>query len=85
MCRRFAAIAARHELVSPRISTASGFDRDDDLPDRLGGGGAGGAEIVIRRAQIEVLEEDLIELVVVVLAGVDNDVIGMPVERGHDA
>ena len=37
-----------------------------------------------RDPQIEVLEEHLIELVVVVLAGVDDDVIRVAIERGHD-
>ena len=57
----------------------------DDLADSLAGRGARGAQEVVRLAQLEILEEDLVQLVVVVLAGVHRDVIGRLVQRGQDA
>ena len=54
---------------------------DDDVADRFGGGCAGGFEEDVRRPDAEILEEDLVELVIVILAGVDEFVVAMPVEH----
>ena len=43
------------------------------------------SEEVVGRAQPEVVEEDLVELVVVVLPGVHEHVVDWRVERGDDA
>ena len=56
---------------------------DDGVADRLGGVGAGGVQEMVRLADLQVGEEDLVELVVVVLAGVYQDVIGVLVENRH--
>ena len=57
----------------------------DDEPDRRGGIPSGGVEEHVGLADIEVFEEDLVELVVVVLARVDDHVVDIAVQRGHDA
>lgn len=63
------------------------FDIDKDLADSGGGSGTGGVEEVVGFAYAEVVVEDLVKLVVVVLAGVDGDVLDGfgGVEGGHDA
>ena len=53
----------------------------DDLADRLGGGRAGGVQKEVGLAELQVLEEDLVQFVVVVLAGVDEDVVERPVQE----
>ena len=62
-------------------------DINKDLANRCRGGCSGGVEEVVGFADAEVFVEDFVELVVVVLAGVDGDVfngIG-GIEGGHDA
>ena len=90
--RRLAGMTARQLLVSPSTSIASGcsapstpIDGDDNVADGLGRGAAGGRQEVVGLAHAEILEEDLVELVVVVLAGMHEHVVAMPVERGDDA
>ena len=51
------------------------------LPMVSRGAGAAAVQEVIGLADAEIVEEDLVELVVVVLAGVDQDMIAVLVER----
>ena len=52
------------------------------LPMVSRGVAAGGVQEMVGLADAEVVEEDLVELVVVVLAGVDQHVVAVPVELG---
>ncbi len=58
---------------------------DDHLSDGLRRGRPGRVEIAIRCAQFEIIEEDLVQLVVVVLPGVDDDMFGVPIQGRHHA
>ena len=86
--RRLAGITARQLLVSPSTSMASGshllehcVDGDDQVADRLRRRSAPALfEEVVGLAHAEVVEEDLVELVVVVLAGVHQHVLAVFVE-----
>ena len=77
--------------MSPSTSTASGCPRARTrstammtLPIVSAGAVAGGSEEMVRRADLEVVEEDLVELVVVVLAGVDEQMVAVLIELGDD-
>ncbi len=58
---------------------------DDDPADCLGGIRPGGLEEVVGLPQLEIAEEDLIELVVVVLARVDEHMVHVTVQRHERA
>jgi hypothetical protein len=56
---------------------------DDHLADRLGRRLSRRLQAVVGPAQAQLLEEDAVQFVVVVLAGVDDHLVGRPVERRH--
>ncbi|MNR28400.1 hypothetical protein D3C85_1457240 [compost metagenome] len=58
---------------------------DNHLADGFGAGGAGGAQEMVRFADAQVLEEDFVEFVVVVLSGMNQDVIAMAVQAREHA
>ncbi len=59
-------------------------DAGDDLTDGLRGGGSGCLEVIVRLPQLQVLEENLVQLVVEVLARVHQDVVHGAVQgRNH--
>lgn len=59
------------------------FDLDEsvaqDRPQRTGID----LQEIIRLSDLQIVEEDLVQFVIIVLAGVDNDMLDMPVEEGH--
>ena len=55
------------------------------MADRLRGRVASGTEIMVRSPQLQFLEEDLVELAVVILPGVDEDVIKDAIQGCHHA
>ena len=57
----------------------------DDQPDRLGGVGAGSFKKVVRFANLQIVEEDLIQLIIVVLPGVHEDMVRMLFKGGYYA
>ena len=57
----------------------------DDIGDRFGGGIGGHVQMQIGRAHAQFVEEDLAQARIMVLAGVDQRVAIMAVERGDDA
>ena len=90
---RAATIAARPLLVSPRIEDpvrallASSTSRHarQELPDLGGEAGRGDAQVDVRRAHAQLLEEDVAQQRIVVLAGVDQAVRAEPIEQRDDA
>jgi hypothetical protein len=91
MWRRFAAIAERLLLVSPRMRTASGnscpkdFVRTrDHLSDRLGSRLTNGFKKVVRLANAKIVKKYLVKLVVVILPGMDQNVVCMAIEPVDD-
>ena len=86
--RRFATYAESALSVSPRTSSLSGaysvqqrVDRGEDLPDPVGEPVAGDAEEPVGRADAELVEEDVAQRRVEVLAGV-HERRGRPCGRG---
>ncbi len=68
--------------MSPSTSSASGFSRASTRSTRVitlamvsAAAGPGAGELMVGPAYPELAEKDLVELVVVVLAGVDEDVV----------
>ena len=68
-----ALIAERQEFVSPRISRASGFG--DDIPNGFAEIGADRVQIKIGGAQGQIVKEDLIELIIIILARMNQNLI----------
>ena len=82
MCRRFALMAERQLLVSPKISRASGFSftirgvaSGNDVADGFAKVGAHGVQIMVRRAQAKVLKKYLVQRVIVILARVHQKLV----------
>ncbi len=75
--------------MSPRISTVGPHllqgraGPRNDQPDRLAAEAPAALEEVVGLAELQVVEEDLVQLVVVVLPRVDDAVIHVVVERGQ--
>jgi hypothetical protein len=92
MWRRFAAIAERLLLVSPKMRTASGNScprissaRAITFPDRLGSRRANGFQKVVRLANAKIVKKYLVKLVVVILPGMDQNVVCMAIEPVDNA
>ena len=82
MCRRFAGITERQLLVSPSTSSAHHLVRgDNNSPNRLRGPATCRFKEYIGCAPAQVVEKYLVEFVIVILAGVDENMIACAVER----
>ena len=76
---------AEHEQRAGPPLAQQPIHGDDHLSDRLGRGRARRVERDVGRADAELAEEDAVELVAVVLSGVDEEVVGRLIEPGDDA
>src|SRR5262249_42285824 len=72
-------IAEHQECVESVLGEKS-IDFDDDLSDRLGGAVARRPEKHIGRSDFEIAEKDVVEVLVIVLAGVDEAMIAVLIE-----
>ena len=82
-CRQAAVgIAEDQERLRLRLRQHR-IELDDSVADGLRGVGACGVQEMVRLADLQVGEEDLVQFIIEVLAGVDQDVIGVLVESRH--
>ena len=61
----------------------NGIDLGDDVAHGLCCTRAHRTKKIVRLANLQIIEEDLVQFVIVILPGVDDDVIVMPIEGGH--
>ena len=83
--RQAAVGVAEHEHGIETVVRQNPIDLDDHLADRFRRAVAGGSEEAVGRANLEIAEEDIVELAVVILAGMDEVVVAVLVELGDDA
>ena len=58
---------------------------DDDLTNGLGRRAAGGVQEMVGLADFQVPEEDLVQFIVIVLTGMDEDLVHLLIQPGDDA
>jgi small subunit ribosomal protein S10 len=74
---------AEHQQGIGRNCFEQGIGFGDDVADGLRRRLAGRFQEVIRLAHAKIMKKDLVELVIVILAGMDQHVLHMPVEFGN--
>ena len=74
---------AEHQHGIRLFCGQNAVDRDDHFADGLRTAGTGRIQEMIRLADAEVIEKDLVQFVIVVLAGMDQHVLAILVQLGH--
>src|SRR5581483_1559137 len=76
---------AQHEQPVGRVEVEDGVDGGEDRSDPLGEPASGHAQVTVRLADAELLEEDVAEHRIEVLPGVDQHDVRPPIEALEDA